>query len=115
MLSRPGNTKDETENLDSNERARLKELTAELDRMRAELKKEVEHRKEAEAALREAGLRFQHSEERYREIFENANDIVYTQGLDGYYLDCNKATERLTGYSRDELLSMHMNDLMDPD
>jgi diguanylate cyclase (GGDEF)-like protein/PAS domain S-box-containing protein len=44
------------------------------------------------------------SEERYRELFENANEMVYTMDLEGNLTSLNKAAERITGYSRAEVL-----------
>jgi PAS domain S-box-containing protein len=40
------------------------------------------------------------SEEQYREIFENACDMVYTYDLLGRITTINRAAERLTGYTR---------------
>lgn len=44
------------------------------------------------------------SEERYRSLLENANDIVYSHDLAGNYLSINRAGERITGYTREEVL-----------
>ena len=43
------------------------------------------------------------SEERYRELFENANDFVYTNDLKWNFTSVNKAGERIIGYTRDEI------------
>ena len=45
------------------------------------------------------------SEERYRSLLENANDIIYTHDLEGNYLAINKACEQITGYTRHEILN----------
>ncbi len=52
--------------------------------------------------FRSANASLQESEERYRELFENANDIVFTTDLNGRVTSINHAGERLSGYSRDE-------------
>jgi PAS domain S-box-containing protein len=56
-----------------------------------------------------------HSEERYRELFENANDIIYTHDLAGNFTSVNNAAERVLGYSRDEVLSMNVRDVIAPE
>ena len=57
----------------------------------------------------------QASEERYRELFENANDIVYTHDLAGHITAVNKAGERVTGYTRAELLSFNIAQIVASD
>ena len=53
-------------------------------------------------------------EERYRELVENANDIVFTLDLQGNVTSINRAVEPLTGYSPAELLKMNMSDFLTP-
>src|SRR5215211_5207204 len=52
---------------------------------------------EIQRALRE-------SDERYRSLLENANDIVYSHDLRGNYLAINRAGAEITGYTREEIL-----------
>ena len=54
------------------------------------------------SGYRETNAALQASEERYRELFENANDIVFTTDFEGRLTSINRAGERLTGYRRDE-------------
>lgn len=63
-----------------------------------------------ESLHREAGLK-----ERYREIFENATDIIYTHDLAGKYTSLNKAGEKISGYTRDELLKMDISQIVVPE
>jgi diguanylate cyclase (GGDEF)-like protein/PAS domain S-box-containing protein len=53
------------------------------------------------------------SEERYRALVENANDIVYTHDLSGRITSINRAAESLTGYSAEEALRMTIDDIVD--
>ncbi len=66
-----------------------------------------------ERALAEEARRV--SEERYRELFENAYDMVYTHDLSGKITSINKAAERILGYSLDEALRMRFGQLVAPE
>lgn len=55
------------------------------------------------------------SEERYRDLVENAHDIIYEHDLAGNYMSINKAGERITGYSRAEILSLTLNETVAPE
>src|SRR6266850_6124634 len=54
-------------------------------------------------------------EERFRELFENANDIVYTHDLEGCITSINQMGEKLLQRSRSEILSRNIVDLIAED
>ena len=64
---------------------------------------------------RRAEISIRESEERYRELFENANDIIYTHDLQGNFTSLNRSGERITGYSREEAALMNIADVIAPE
>ncbi|HEY8224055.1 MAG TPA: PAS domain S-box protein, partial [Pyrinomonadaceae bacterium] len=55
------------------------------------------------------------SEERYRELFENAKDAYYVHDLNGRYISVNRAAEKLSGYPRAEILGKRFSDFIAPE
>ena len=71
----------------------------------AELEERIAERNRVEAALRE-------SEERYRELFENARDAMYVHDLQGNYTSVNHAAENLSGYHREEIIGHNFTEFI---
>jgi PAS domain S-box-containing protein len=87
---------------------RVEQRTAQLAAANEVLIQEIQERKQIETALRE-------SEERYRDIFEHANDIIYTHDLDGNYTSVNRANEAITGYTVEESLELNALQVVAPE
>ncbi|MDQ7827156.1 MAG: PAS domain S-box protein [Candidatus Eremiobacteraeota bacterium] len=66
-------------------------------------------------AHRQAQLELQKSEERYRSYVESAPDGVFIVDERGNYREVNSAASVITGYSREELLTMNIGDLIHPE
>ena len=86
---------------------RVEERTAELAAANEALRAEIAERDRLEAELQ--------GEERYRELFENANDLVYVHDLSGKFLAVNKASLRITGYTKEEVLKLTLSQLVAPE
>jgi formate hydrogenlyase transcriptional activator len=69
---------------------------------------DITERKGAEAALHE-------SEDRYRDLVENSEDLLCTHDLEGTLLTVNPAPARILGYSVEELLKIPMRELIVPE
>jgi PAS domain S-box-containing protein len=55
------------------------------------------------------------SEERYRDLVENAHDIIYSHDLDGNYTSMNQAGQIITGYTREEALKLNLSQTVAPE
>ena len=72
--------------------------------IRRNVRQQTEAIRRSEAAL----------EEHYRELFENAHDIIFTHTLEGQLTSLNSAGEQILGYSRQEAAGMNFAQLVAP-
>ncbi len=64
---------------------------------------------------RRTGESLRESESRYRELFESANDMVFTMDVEGTLTSINSTGEQLLGYTREELLGTTFLRLIAPE
>ncbi|MBW4642990.1 MAG: PAS domain S-box protein [Goleter apudmare HA4340-LM2] len=84
---------------------------AELLQMMVSVGSQIAHfiqRKRTEAALIE-------SEERYRDLFENTNDLIQSVNPYGRFLYVNDAWQKTLGYSNTEIANMNIFEIIHPD
>jgi two-component system cell cycle sensor histidine kinase/response regulator CckA len=81
--------------------------TAELERVNAELRSEIETRVMAQNALGQ-------EEEKYRNILEGMDEGYFETDLRGKFTFCNNATTQILGWSRNELAGMSFRKFVKP-
>ncbi|MGA7180716.1 MAG: PAS domain S-box protein, partial [Thiobacillaceae bacterium] len=70
--------------------------------------RDITERKQAEESLRA-------SEERYRMLVEQSVDGIFVSDAQGHYMDVNSSGCRMLGYTREEILTMSIPDVITPD
>jgi len=70
------------------------------------------HMREDRDLLRMAMTSLRASEENYRELFQSASDAIWIHNLDGRMIVANKACEKMTGYTVDELVGRNVTEFL---
>jgi PAS domain S-box-containing protein len=60
---------------------------------------------------RQGEVRIRESEEKWRTLFESSKDVIYLSTFKGRFIDINKAGEELFGRTRQELLTLDLDDI----
>ncbi len=55
------------------------------------------------------------SERKYRMLYDSAIDAIFIVGMDGKFIDVNRTSHERLGYTREELLALHLSQLDSPE
>lgn len=86
----------------------VQQRTKELSKTNQQLLKEIQHRQKVEAELRK-------SEEEYRDLFENAYDVIWISDMKGNIQAVNSYFQKLMGYSGDEIIGTNLLNYVSPE
>jgi len=65
--------------------------------------------------LVETVVKLEVSEEKYRSLIEHASDAIYVIDFEGHFTEVNASMCKMTGYNRDELLQLKVEQIIDPE
>lgn len=87
-----------------------------IDSLRSEAEEKVKEMNAGlEKIVEERSAEIQKSEEKYHSLIEQASDTIYVLDIDGNFTDVNASMCKMTEYTREELLRLNIEDIIDPD
>ncbi|MBU1634848.1 PAS domain S-box protein [bacterium] len=86
----------------------VRQRTNELHESNEQLTEEIQFRKKAEAELRK-------SEEEYRDLFDNAYDVIWISDIDGKIQAINHFFQDLLGYPKNEIIGTALLNYISPE
>jgi len=87
-----------------------------IDKRRSEAEEEVKRMNlELEKRVEERSAEHQKSEEKYHSLIEQASDAIYVLDINGNFIDVNESMCKMMGYSRQELLQLNVEEIIDPE
>jgi PAS domain S-box-containing protein len=87
---------------------RVQERTKELLQTNQQLEEKIIEHKQTDAALRE-------SEQRYRDLFENASDLIQSFAPNGHFIYVNRAWRETLNYREEEISQLKIFNIIHPD
>ncbi|MDB6040001.1 MAG: sensor hybrid histidine kinase, partial [Verrucomicrobiales bacterium] len=100
--------------LEQTGKANLQNLQAQVDIQTVELRKTMEQLKSNLAELEQESRARRESEEQFRDLFENAHDLIQSITPDGRFIFVNRRWKEVLGYSEEELHALTFFDLLEP-
>jgi len=88
--------------------ARMKEMRHKELQKTHELEKEIIERQKIQLQLKEGSILL-------RSFLDTSPDLVFHRDLDGHFVSCNKAMERLTGKTEEQLIGLTPYDIFSPE
>ncbi|MBM4146127.1 MAG: PAS domain S-box protein [Nitrospira sp.] len=64
---------------------------------------------------KQAEKSLQKTKEKYLDLFENANDMIFTSDLNGNFTSVNKTACTILGYNREEMIGKNIRDILTPE
>jgi PAS domain S-box-containing protein len=92
--------------------AKLAQMISNLSHSTLTLSDALEEKKELSEKLEKAKNEAEKEECKFRSYIENSPDGIFVADENGRYLEVNRAAEKITGYTKNELLNLSINEIL---